>query len=527
MSDIMRPIPFGELMDWVLTEYAVRGSIFGVTDIYRHTSGKKLPIFTEQIETPFGSAAGPHTQLAQNLIAAYAGGSRFFEVKTVQIIDGEDPPVSKPCIRAEDECYNVEWSTELRVPQAFDEYVKAWFAIKLLSRQLGLGDENGFVFNMSVGYDLAGIQSPKVDAYIEGMKDASTSAVWAECTQWAKENLSRLDKIDAAYIDAINPHICTSITLSTLHGCPPDEIERIATYLIDVKKLNTYIKCNPTLLGYEFARKTLDDMGYDYIVFDDHHFKDDLQFSDAVPMFHRLLELAAKNSVEFGVKLTNTFPVTIAGGELPGEEMYMSGKSLYPLSISLALKVEKEFAGKLREALQTAGGLDTLEGQSFYGEYSGITDPMGSDKPNPVSHVAYGYAAQVVIMDENKKVTRVVAAYDVGRVVNPQSCAGQIEGGVVMGLGYGLTEDFKMENGYVKSKYGTLGLLRPTDVPPIDVIFVEKGTDDQNTFGAKGVGEISAIPAAPACANAAYRVDGVLRTSLPIQATFYRKAAKK
>lgn len=177
--------------------------------------------------------------------------------------------------------------------------------------------------------------------------------------------------------------------------------------------------------------------------------------------------------------------------------------------------------------MQTAGGLDTLEGQSFYGEYSGITDPMGSDKPNPVSHVAYGYAAQVVIMDENKKVTRVVAAHDVGRVVNPQSCAGQIEGGVVMGLGYGLTEDFKMENGYVKSKYGTLGLLRSTDVPPIDVIFVEKGTDDQNTFGAKGVGEISAIPAAPACANAAYRVDGVLRTSLPIQDTFYRKAAKK
>ena len=352
----MRPIPFGELMDWVLTEYAARGSIFGVTDIYRHTSGKTLPIFTEQIETPFGPAAGPHTQLAQNLIAAYAGGSRFFEVKTVQIIDGEDLPVSKPCIRAEDECYNVEWSTELRVPQAFDEYVKAWFAIKLLSRQLGLGDENGFVFNMSVGYDLAGIQSPKVDAYIEGMKDASASAVWAECTRWARENLARLDKIDAAYIDAINPHICTSITLSTLHGCPPDEIERIATYLIDVKKLNTYIKCNPTLLGYEFARKTLDEMGYDYIVFDDHHFKDDLQFADAVPMFHRLLELAAKNEVEFGVKLTNTFPVTIAGGELPGQEMYMSGKSLYPLSISLALKVEKEFGGKLR--VSYSGGAD-------------------------------------------------------------------------------------------------------------------------------------------------------------------------
>ena len=356
MSDIMRPIPFGELMNWVLEEYRTEGTIFGVNELYRHTSGKTLPIFTEQVETPFGPAAGPHTQLAQNLIAAYVGGSRFFEVKTVQIIDGEDLPVSKPCIKAEDECYNVEWSTELRVPQAYEEYVKAWFAIKLLSKSMGFGSPDGFVFNMSVGYDLAGIKSEKVDKYIEGMKDASASAVWAECTAWAKENLDRLPGIDAAYVDAINPHICTSITLSTLHGCPPDEIERIATYLITEKKLNTYIKCNPTLLGYEFARKTMDDMGYDYIVFDDHHFKADLQFADAIPMFRRLLALCAENGVEFGVKLTNTFPVTIAAGELPGEEMYMSGKSLYPLSISLAERIEKEFDGKLR--VSYSGGAD-------------------------------------------------------------------------------------------------------------------------------------------------------------------------
>lgn len=356
MSDIMRPIPFGELMNWVLEEYRTEGTIFGVNELYRHTSGKTLPIFTEQVETPFGPAAGPHTQLAQNLIAAYVGGSRFFEVKTVQIIDGEDLPVAKPCIKAEDECYNVEWSTELRVPQAYEEYVKAWFAIKLLSKSMGFGSPDGFVFNMSVGYDLAGIKSEKVDKYIEGMKDASASAVWAECTAWAKENLDRLPGIDAAYVDAINPHICTSITLSTLHGCPPDEIERIATYLITEKKLNTYIKCNPTLLGYEFARKTMDDMGYDYIVFDDHHFKADLQFADAIPMFRRLLALCAENGVEFGVKLTNTFPVTIAAGELPGEEMYMSGKSLYPLSISLAERIEKEFDGKLR--VSYSGGAD-------------------------------------------------------------------------------------------------------------------------------------------------------------------------
>lgn len=185
-------------------------------------------------------------------------------------------------------------------------------------------------------------------------------------------------------------------------------------------------------------------------------------------------------------------------------------------------------AAKLNDALKRADGdLSKLEGDSFYDEFSFVTDPMGSDKPNPVSHVAYGYAAQVVIMDENKKVTRVVAAHDVGRVVNPQACTGQIEGGIAMSLGYGLTEDFKMEDGYVKSKYGTLGLLRATDVPPMDIILIEKGKEEDNTFGAKGVGEICAIPAAPAAANAARRVDGVLRTKLPLDNTSYRKERKK
>ncbi len=356
MSDMMRPIPFSELMDWVLTEHQNLGSIFGVNCIYVADPTKTLPIFGEKLEVPMGPAAGPHTQLAQNLIASYAGGARFFELKTVQTLDGEDLPVSKPCIRAEDECYNVEWSTELYVPQAFDEYVKGWFALKLIARELGLGAPDGFVFNMSVGYDLKGIQSEKIDTYIEGMKDAKNAAIWRECVEWAERNLPRFKRIDKAFIESLDPSVCKSITLSTLHGCPPAEIERIATYLIDVKKLNTYIKCNPTLLGYEFARKTMDDMGYDYLVFDDHHFNNDLQFEDAVPMFNRLLELAAKNGIEFGLKLTNTFPVKIAQNELPGEEMYMSGKSLFPLTISLAEKIEREYQGKMRVSF--SGGAD-------------------------------------------------------------------------------------------------------------------------------------------------------------------------
>ena len=367
MSDIMRPIPFGQLMNWVLTGQKTQGAVFGVSKLTRYTDGQARPIFGEKIESPFGPAAGPHTQLAQNLIAAYAGGSRFFEVKTVQIMDGEDLSkcVNKPCITAADECYNCEWSTELYVPQAFAEYVKAWFACKLMAKEYGLGDPDGFVFNMSVGYDLAGIQSEKIDKYLNEMRDASQTEVWKECMDWTLANLDRFHNVDEAYVKAITPQVSNSVTISTLHGCPPDEIERIANHLIVNKGFNTFIKCNPTLLGYEFARKTLDALGFDYIQFDDHHFKEDLQMEDAIPMFRRLIALCAEKGVEFGVKLTNTFPVDVAAGELPSEEMYMSGRSLYPLTLSLAGKLSHEFDGKLR--ISYSGGADIFNMKALIG----------------------------------------------------------------------------------------------------------------------------------------------------------------
>ena len=359
MSDRMTPIPFRELMEWVLSEYKT-GSVFGVRRPYKPVPGKMLSIFGESLETPFGPAAGPNTQLTQNILAAYYAGARFFELKTVQIMDGDELAacIGKPCIVAQDECYNCEWSTELTVPEALEEYVKAWFMLKLFTKEFGWGDPNGFVFNMSVGYDFAGITSPKIDAFIEGMKDASKTAIWSECKDWAAANLGRFEHIDRAYLDAIDPHVCTSITLSTLHGCPPQEIERIASYLIDTKHLNTFVKCNPTILGYAYARKTLDDLGFDYIVFDEHHFNEDLQYADAVPMFRRLMALAAKNGVTFGLKLSNTFPVDVTRGELPSGEMYMSGRSLYPLTIEMAKRMSEEFDGKLR--LSFSGGIDAF-----------------------------------------------------------------------------------------------------------------------------------------------------------------------
>ncbi len=365
MSDVMRPMPFAQVMDWILTEHETQASIFGVRKAYRHEGGAE-PIFAEKIETPFGPAAGPNTQLAQNIVASYVAGSRFFELKTVQVMDGEELSacVNKPCIVAEDECYNCEWSTELTVPDAFAEYVKAWWACKLIAREYGLGDPDGFVFNMSVGYSLEGIKSEKVDKYIEGMKDASGTEVWAECRDWALANLDRFDNVDADFVNAVSPQVSNSVTESTLHGCPPDEIERIATYLITEKGVNTYIKCNPTLLGYDFARERLNELGFDYIVFDDTHFREDLQWVDAVPMFERLIKLCAEKGLAFGVKLTNTFPVDVTRGELPSEEMYMSGRSLFPLTIELARRIARQFDGKLR--ISYSGGADARNIRELY-----------------------------------------------------------------------------------------------------------------------------------------------------------------
>lgn len=358
MSDRMRPIPFEKMVDWVLNEFKEKKSIFGIhkDKIYKNESNSFITLFGEKLASPIGPAAGPNSQLTQNIVASYLTGSRFIELKTVQILDGEDLPVSKPCILAEDECYNVEWSTELRVPEAFDEYVKAWFLLHLLMKELHLSEERDFMFNMSVGYDLEGIKSPKIDAYIEGLRNASTTEVWKECTEILKAKLPEFKSFTVEDLNKISPVVCPSITLSTLHGCPPAEIERIANYLLKEKKLHTFIKMNPTLLGEKFVRDTFDSMGYNYITLNGHHFIHDLQYADAIAMLKRLKANAKELDLEIGVKLTNTLPTKILNGELPGEEMYMSGRSLFPLSITLANRLAKDFNGDLK--ISYSGGAD-------------------------------------------------------------------------------------------------------------------------------------------------------------------------
>ncbi len=179
-------------------------------------------------------------------------------------------------------------------------------------------------------------------------------------------------------------------------------------------------------------------------------------------------------------------------------------------------------AKMLRADLEKHGSLSALEGKEYLGEYTGVTDKIGSEKENPISHIAYGYATHLVILDEENRVKEVVAAHDVGTAVNPKAIEGQIEGGVVMSLGYSLTEDFPLQNGKPTRKLGTLGLFRADMTPDVKAIIVSK-PDTTLAFGAKGIGEICSIPTPPAVALAYYNRDKKLRTKLPLCDTPYQK----
>ena len=183
---------------------------------------------------------------------------------------------------------------------------------------------------------------------------------------------------------------------------------------------------------------------------------------------------------------------------------------------------------KLRLALDEGKSLEELEGREFYGEFSAITDPLGAIKENPISHISYSYGAQAIVLNEEGRIVKAVSAFDVGTPVNIQSVEGQIEGGMLMGIGYGVTEKFECVDGYPKSKFGTIGFMRATEAPELEVILCRPAEEDKLPYslGAKGCGELCMIPTAPACAHAYYRYDGQFRQQLPLENTPYRKAKK-
>ena len=377
MSDLMRPVPFRELIERIFREYRQSQTIFGIhkTQFFKKTGDKSLTVFGEKCSTPLGPAAGPHTQLTQNIITSWLTGGRFFELKTVQILDTLE--VEKPCIDAEDECFNTEWSSEYTLVKAYEEYAKAWVILHLFEKLFNLDQtaERSFIFNMSVGYDLEGIKNKRVDRYINDMIDSGSNESFLGYIRELEEIISRKDVFKGTGLeDRIGvlkdvpskiPHsLCNQITLSTMHGCPPKEIEDICHYMLTEKKLHTFVKLNPTLLGFDRVRSVLDNLGFSYVGLSEEAFSHDLQYTDAKGMLHRLFDTAAAEGLQFGVKLTNTLGSVNNKGVLPGDEMYMSGRALYPLSINLAAVISREFDGKM--PISYSGGASQVNVENIF-----------------------------------------------------------------------------------------------------------------------------------------------------------------
>ena len=258
ITDKFTPTPLRQLLQIILKEYDTKKSIFGIyEELFFNPSGKdtfKTRRFGQLLESPIGVAAGPQTQLSQNIIAAWLTGARYIELKTVQTLD--ELEVSKPCIDMQDEGYNCEWSQELTLHQSFDEYLNAWIIIHILKDKLNIEskDEPGFIFNMSAGYDFAGIMKDNVQHFSDKMIDASDEL---------KQKTEELKEIYPNVVNLnINPQLTDNITLLTMHGCPPDEIEQIAEDLIRERNLNTTVKLNPTLLGKKELKAIIDNSGY-------------------------------------------------------------------------------------------------------------------------------------------------------------------------------------------------------------------------------------------------------------------------
>lgn len=344
MSDKMRPIPFESMLDQIFKEYHEKGTIY------------EVPVCRGKRHSYIGPAAGPHTQLAQNIIAAYIAGANHFELKTVQILEGEELGIKKPCIYVEEEAYNTEWSTELSILEALEEYIKAYVLLHLLAREFEFGDEEHITFYMSVGYSLRGIQSKGVDYFIESLKDASNTRIWKECIDVTLHHIEYFTRVTKEEVNQIRPQISNRITLSTMHGCPVVEIDQIVIYLLERKQCHVYVKCNPTLVGYDKAREIVDTMGYGYMKFSREAFEKDISFDRLVGLIRKWKDLANCNHLLFGVKLTNTLPVIDANDKLTGEEMYMSGPPLYPFAIGVSAMLSKVFDGDL--IISYSGGAD-------------------------------------------------------------------------------------------------------------------------------------------------------------------------
>jgi len=357
----MEATSLSALLRRISGEYRAKRSIFdipetafrGAFELEAGNASMELP--GGRARLPVGPAAGPHSQMAPNLVAAYLAGSRVFELKTVQ--ENDELDIEKPCIDALDEGHNTEWSTELSLADAREEYLRGWIAIRLLAAAFSSAPGD-LVFNASVGYTLDGIKSAKVDAFLEGLRDPArgpNADFWMGALR-ELEAFVRSGEMEAAFgsraasrardlVADFPSSPVSSVTISTMHGCPPEEIERIAAYLIEEKGLNVYVKLNPTLLGYGRVRSILDETGWKRIELDEGLFERDLRMPEALRLASVLSSKAESRGLAFGLKLSNTLANANDGLFLPGAERYMSGRALFPITIRLAAELAAALPG--------------------------------------------------------------------------------------------------------------------------------------------------------------------------------------
>ncbi len=341
------PLPLHVLLGRIAHEWRTRGRILDLPPgrFFDASAGPDLSVrfLGRRAATPLGPAAGPHTQLAQNIVLAWLGGARIVELKTVQVLD--DLEIPRPCIDMETVGYNVEWSQELRLRQSLEEYVKAWLTIEILGGwdelRPHLGPDPGpHVFDLSVGYDLAGISSDAVAAFIDGSVDAGPT-------------IDRLRADIPAPFAAWRDHpfpsaVAGSATLSTFHGCPPDQIAAMARRLMTRHGLDVVVKLNPTLLGFERVSGILrDELGYRELQLRRSAFEADLSFEGAVDLVGELAASAHELGRRFGIKLTNTLVVGNHRGVLPADPMYLSGPPLHVLAVTLLDELRRALPGTL------------------------------------------------------------------------------------------------------------------------------------------------------------------------------------
>ncbi len=351
----LTPIPFAILATRLFSELEQKKAAFDLPArfFYRGSPSRDLSLMLHghRASTPFGPAAGPHTQLAQNIVLAWLCGGRFMELKTVQVKD--DLAIPRPCIDMETVGFNVEWSQELKLAQSLEEYVKASMLIEMLQASGMAAGCTDTVFDMSVGYDLAGISSPPVRGFLAGLMDAGP--VVERLRAQLPPGLGRFRDLP------FRTRISDTLTLSTFHGCPPGEIEAIAQFLLREMNLNVVIKLNPTLLGRESLLEILHGrLGYTELEVPDAAFEADAKWEQVVAMVDRLGDLASRLGRGFGVKFSNTLLVANHKAFFPATEsqMYMSGMPLHVLAMALVQRFRGVFGDRF--PVSFSAGIDDM-----------------------------------------------------------------------------------------------------------------------------------------------------------------------